>query len=97
MAEKSSTVGISNRESPREEAEERREHSPVGANAPRSRRPAAGEGEPDLADSDQQQTSKSGVRSTAQKESETKYSDRPMPATSKTDGAFGRETEGRTR
>jgi hypothetical protein len=78
MAETRHAVGISNRETPREEAEERREHPPTG-------------GSP--ADSDQQQSSKSGLRSTAQKESETKYAQRPMPATSKTDGAFGRERE----
>jgi hypothetical protein len=82
-------VGISNRETPQEEAEERREHPPTGANAPPSR---DREGAPAADASAEQQTSgKSGVRSTAQKESESKYADRQMPATSKTDGAFGRE------
>ena len=86
-------VGISNRETPREEAAERRDHTPTGANASQKRRPVAHEGEPDLAETDQQQTSKSGSRATAQKESETRYAERPMPATSKTDGAFGRERD----
>jgi hypothetical protein len=84
-------VGISNRETPREEAEERREHPPVGANAAQTRRPVAHEGEADIAETDQQQTSKSGLRSTAQKNAEARHPERPMPATSKTDGAFGRE------
>jgi hypothetical protein len=89
-----STVGISNRESPQEEAEERREHPPTGANAP-SRNAVAGEGDPVSNASTEQQTSrKSGVRSTAQKEAESKYADRPMPATSRTDGAFGQEKSG---
>ena len=82
-------VGISNRETPREEAEERREHPPTGANAPPGRE-RQGESAAD-ASAEQQTSGKSGVRSTAQKESESKYAERPMPATSKTDGAFGRE------
>jgi hypothetical protein len=75
-----SAVGISNRETPREEAEERREHPPEGADA-------------GAATADRQPSSKTGARSTAQKESESKYADRPMPATSKTGGAFGRERD----
>ena len=76
MAETRDAVGISNRETPSEEAEERREHPPV-ANVNQSSEPSSG---------------KSGVRSTSQKASESKYTDTPMPATSKTDGAFGRES-----
>jgi hypothetical protein len=87
------SVGISNRETPREEAEERREHPPAGANARKSGGAPAHESEPSMAEADGQQHSKSGVRSTAQKESATKYAERSMPATSKTDGASGREPD----
>jgi hypothetical protein len=73
------SVGISNRESPTEEAEERREHPPV-------RRSDAGGGESAAA-------TKQGSRSSAQKASESKYTDQPMPATTRRDGAFGREPE----
>ena len=76
MAETRDAVGISNRETPREEADERRTHPPESSPNP-SGEPSSG---------------KSGVRSSAQKAAESKYTDRPMPATSKTDGAFGRES-----
>jgi hypothetical protein len=42
-------------------------------------------------------TSQHGARSTARKESETKYPDRPMPAQEQTEGAFGKEDERRWR
>ena len=72
----SRAVGISNRESPQEEAEERQEHPPIGTGS---------------AAPDDSAPNKQGARSSAQKGAESKYTDRPMPATSKTDGAFGRE------
>ena len=68
-------AGISNRDSPQEEAAERQEHPPVTTG------PAGDDSAPN----------KQGSRSSAQKAAESKYTDRPMPATSKTDGAFGRE------
>lgn len=78
-------VGISNRESPQQESEERAKHPPLNRITPDAQSSTASAGE------DAQTSGKSGSRSTAQKESESKYSDRGMPATSKTDGAFGRE------
>jgi hypothetical protein len=75
---KRSPQGISNRESPAEEAEERRQFRPKGTSAPTDEDAA---------------TQKTGTRSTAQKTDESRYPDRSMPATHKVDGASGREPE----
>jgi hypothetical protein len=85
-------AGISNRESPQEEAEERRDYPPVD-NAPPPPEDAAGRvGEDPLTDNRDRHTShKAGSRSIAQKEEEARYPDRSMPATHKVDGAFGKE------
>jgi hypothetical protein len=81
------SVGISNRETPQQESEERAEHPPLGRTPPDDQSsPVSSEAEENA-----QTSGKSGSRSTAQKESESKYSGRGMPASSKTDGAFGRE------
>jgi hypothetical protein len=85
--------GISNRESAREEAEERREHPPITPDAPPREQDAAGrEGEEPLNDLRNRHTShKAGSRSIAQKEEESKYADRGHPASHKVAGASGQE------
>jgi hypothetical protein len=84
-------AGISNRESPQEEERERQEHRPLDPTQPAE--DAAGrQGEDPLPDNRDRHTShKAGSRSIAQKEAESRYPDRGMPATSKVAGAFGRE------
>ncbi len=86
--------GISNRESAREEAEERREHPPTSPDAPPREQDAAGrEGEDPLTSRRDRQTShKAGSRSMAQKEAESKYADRSHPASHKVAGASGKES-----
>jgi hypothetical protein len=86
--------GISNRESAREEAEERKEHPPVDSNSPPPEDAAGRVGERPLENRENRHTShKAGSRSIAQKEAESKYSDHSMPASRKVPGAFGREPE----
>jgi len=88
-------AGISNRESPQEEAEERREHPPIDGSSPPPEDAAGRVGEDPLTDNRDRHTShKAGSRSIAQKEAETRYPDRGMPATHKVDGAFGKEPSG---
>ena len=85
-------VGISNRESARDEAEERRTHPPLNTGSPPPEDAAGRVGEQPLADIRDRHTShKAGSRSIAQKEAESRYPDRSMPATRKVAGAFGRE------
>ena len=85
-------TGISNRESPTEEANERREHPPVDAGSPPAEDASGHVGDEPIGDTDGRQTShKAGSRSVAQKADESRYPDRSMPATHKVGGAFGRE------
>lgn len=87
-------TGISNRESAHEEADERREHPPVDTNSPQPQDAAGRVGEDPLTDTRDRHTShKAGSRSIAQKEAESKYSDRSAPPSHKVDGAFGREPQ----
>jgi hypothetical protein len=76
------TQGISNRETAREEAQERRDHPPTAPDAsPREQDAAGREGEEPVLDTSDRHTShKAGSRSTAQKESESKYADRAHPS-----------------
>jgi hypothetical protein len=85
--------GISNRETPQEEQQERREFPPETPDAPPRERDAAGRvGEEPLDDTRDRHTShKAGSRSIAQKEAESKYADRSHPASHKVPGAFGEE------
>ena len=86
--------GISNRETPAEEAREREEHPPVDTNSPPPQDAAGRVGEEPLEDMNDRHTShKAGSRSIAQKEAESKYPDRGMPAAHKVAGAFGREPQ----
>jgi hypothetical protein len=85
-------TGISNRESAREESAERAEHPPVEAGSPQPEDAAGNVGEQPIDDySDRQTSHKAGSRSIAQKEAESRYPDRSMPAARKVPGAFGKE------
>jgi len=85
-------AGISNRESPADEARERQEHPPIDTSSPEPQDAAGRVGEEPLEDRRDRHTShKAGSRSIAQKEAESKYTDRSVPASHKVDGAFGRE------
>lgn len=85
-------VGISNRESARDEADERRTHPPLNTGSPAPEDAAGRVGEQPLADIRDRHTShKAGSRSIAQKEAASRYPDRSMPASRKVAGAFGRE------
>jgi hypothetical protein len=85
-------AGISNRETPEEEARERREHPPLNTGAPPPEDAAGRTGDEDNAELDGRQTShKAGSRSVGQKEAASKYPDRSMPQSRKVSGAFGRE------
>jgi hypothetical protein len=82
--------GISNRESPEQEARERTNHPPVDE-LPEGRELV----DPQSATEPTTQTSrKAGSRASAQKSGATPYVERTMPASGKVSGAFGQETRG---
>jgi hypothetical protein len=86
--------GISNRESPREEAEEREEFPPQNTGSPAPEDAAGRQGEQPLEDMRDRHTShKAGSQSIAQKEDEAKYTDRGTPQAHKVGGAFGKEPD----
>jgi len=88
------TVGISNRESPREEAGEREDYPPFNGESPLPQDAAGRVGEQPLDDLRDRHTShKAGSRSIAQKTAGSRYPDRSAPASRKVSGAFGREPE----
>ena len=92
--DESKATGISNRESAGEEEQERRENPPIDTNSPPPQDAAGRVGEQPLTDiSDRHTSHKAGSRSIAQKEAESKYADRSMPASRKVDGAFGKEPQ----
>lgn len=87
--------GISNRESAREENEERQAHPPLDPSSPPPEDAAGRVGEQPLEDLRDRHTShKAGSRSIAQKEDESRYPDRSMPPSRKVAGAFGKEPGG---
>lgn len=87
-------TGISNRETPAEEAVERKEHPPVDGGPPPPSDAAGRVGDADPTTIGAAQTShKAGSRSIAQKADEARYPDRSMPPTRKVDGAFGKEPQ----
>jgi hypothetical protein len=91
----STRAGISNRESADDETEERRKHPPLDTGSPAPEDAAGRVGEQPLTDTRDRHTShKAGSRSIAQKEAESRYPDRSMPASRKVGGAFGREPKG---
>jgi hypothetical protein len=90
--QKTVPTGISNRESAEEEQEERERLAPAGR---RSEPIDSKDAERDASAVDganEQTASKTGSRSGAQKTAESKYVERPHPASTKVDGAFGRES-----
>jgi hypothetical protein len=87
-------TGISNRETPAEEAQERDEFPPENTGSPEPQDAAGRTGEEPMNEVPNRQTShKAGARSIAQKEDETRYPDRGMPASHKKPGAFGQEPQ----
>ncbi len=88
-------TGISNRESAREESAERAAHPPVDTSAPPPEDAAGRAGDTPRDDqADGSQTShKSGSRSTAQNQADSRYPDAPVPASNKVPGAFGKEPD----
>lgn len=85
-------TGISNRETADEEASERQKHPPARTDSPEPQDAAGRVGEAPLTEVPNRHTShKAGARSIAQKEDNTRYPDRGMPATHKKPGAFGKE------
>jgi hypothetical protein len=85
-------AGISNRQSPREEARSRAQHPPVDTASPQPQDAAGRVGEQPLDDRRDRHTShKAGSRSIAQKEAGARYPDRSTPSSRKVGGAFGRE------
>lgn len=86
-------VGISNRETPAEEARERRAHPPVDPGSPPPEDAAGAVGERDYSRHGRHTSHKAGSRSVAQKEAGSKYADKSMPASRKVAGAFARETK----
>ncbi|MBA3270038.1 MAG: hypothetical protein H0T71_05960 [Acidobacteria bacterium] len=85
-------TGISNRETPAQEEKERHEHPPADLESPPPQDAAGRVGEAPLEEVPNRQTShKAGSRSIAQKEDNTRYPDRSMPATHKVAGAFAKE------
>src|SRR5436305_15149699 len=91
-AAESRHTGISNRETPQEEAKERDEFPPLDASSPPPEDAAGRVGEEPLEDMNSRQTShKTGSHSIVAKEGNARYPDRGMPATHKVEGAFGKE------
>jgi hypothetical protein len=87
-------TGISNRESPADEAAERSAHPPVDVSSPPPQDAAGRVGEQPLDDiADRHTSHKAGSRSIAQKEADSRYTDRSAPSTHKVDGAFGKEPQ----
>jgi hypothetical protein len=85
-------VGISNRESPEQEAREREEHPPVDRSSPPPQDAAGRVGELPMEEVPNRHTShKAGSRSIAQKEDRARYPDRSAPPSRKVAGAFGKE------
>jgi hypothetical protein len=87
-------TGISNRESPQVEAQERAENPPLNTGSPEPEDAAGRVGEQPLTDTRDRHTShKAGSRSIAQKEANARYTDRSAPPSRKVAGAFGKEPQ----
>jgi hypothetical protein len=86
-------TGISNRETPADEAHEREQFPPEPDQRAEPQDAAGRTGENPLEGEapDRQTSHKAGSRSVAQKEAGSKYSDRAMPQTTPVPGAFGKE------
>jgi len=85
-------VGISNRETPEEEQQERQDHPPAEGESPAPQDAAGRVGESPIEKVPNRQTShKAGSRSIAVKEAGVRYPDRSAPPSRKVAGAFGAE------
>jgi hypothetical protein len=94
LAHEPNPTGVSNREAAEEEERARRIHPPLKSDSPPPEDAAGRVGEQPLTDRRDRHTShKAGSRSVAQKEAESKYADRPVPASRKVAGAFGHEPD----
>jgi hypothetical protein len=88
------SVGISNRETPAEEARERATFPPLDPGSPPPQDAGGSVGEPATRRRDGHTSHKAGSRSVAQKEAGSRYPDRSMPAARKVSGAHGEEPAG---
>jgi hypothetical protein len=87
-------TGISNRETPSAEEQERRTFPPHDGSSPPPQDAAGRVGELPLEEVPNRQTShKAGSRSIAQKEDGSRYPDRSAPPSRKVAGAFGKEPQ----
>lgn len=89
-------VGISNRETPAEEEQERRAHPPVNPASPPPEDAGGAVGEREYSRDGRHTSHKAGSRSVAQKEAGSKYADKSTPASRKVAGAFARESKDAT-
>lgn len=85
-------VGISNRETPAEEEQERKAHPPIDPASPPPEDAGGAVGEGDYSREGRHTSHKAGSRSVAQKEAGSKYADKSMPSARKVGGAFARES-----
>jgi hypothetical protein len=81
------SVGISNRETPAEEARERKSYPPLDPGSPPPEDAGGSVGEPETRRRNGRTSHKAGSRSVAQKEAGSRYADRSMPAARKVSGA----------
>ena len=84
-------AGISNRQTPSEEARDRQEHPPADTGGPPPEDASGRTGEEPGGELQGQTSHKAGARSVAQKEDEARYPDRAVPASKHVPGAFGKE------
>jgi hypothetical protein len=92
-SKRQSAVGISNRETPAEEAQERKAFPPLDPTSPPPEDAGGSVGEPEVRRREGHTSHKAGSRSVAQKEAGSRYPDRSMPAARKVSGAYGQESE----
>ena len=85
-------VGISNRQTPAEEAQGRHEFPPINPESPPPEDAGGSIGELGSSRSGRQTSHKAGSRSVEQKMARSKYADRSTPASRKVAGAFAQET-----
>ena len=88
MAERVPNVGISNRETPEEEARERESSIHQLWKAKRPSRSGRSRKQPTC-----QTSTKSGTKASAQKEQSTRHTERTAPSAAKVQGAFGKESD----
>lgn len=87
------SAGISNRETPAEEAQERKAYPPLDPKSPPPEDAGGSIGEPAMSGLAGQTSHKAGSRSVSQKEAGSRYPDRSTPAARKVSGAHGKESD----